>query len=106
MGEGVSRSGPSGPSRPRRSMPGVKALTLIASGNEFLASLELERVRAHWEKKGYTIEEVGTEDVQALLYALDTPSLFGAGRFVVVRGSAADLEDSAERLAQWAGSRP
>jgi len=87
-------------------MPGVKALTLIASGNEFLASLELERVRAHWEKKGYTIEEVGTDDVQALLYALDTPSLFGSGRFVVVRGTAADLEDSAERLAEWAESPP
>jgi DNA polymerase-3 subunit delta len=87
-------------------MPGVKALTLIASGNEFLASLELERLRAHWEKKGYTIEEVGTEDVQALLYALDTPSLFGGGRFVVVRGAAADLEDSADRLAAWAESPP
>ena len=72
-------------------MPGVKALTLIVAGNEYLASLELGRVRAHWEKKGYTIEEVGTEDVQGLLYALDTPALFGGGRFVVVRGAAADL---------------
>src|SRR5205823_11254655 len=106
MGAGVSRSGPSGPSQPRRSMPSVKALTLIVAGNEYLASLELGRVRAHWEKKGYTIEELGTEDVQGLLYALDTPALFGVGRFVVVRGAAADLEDSAEQLAAWAESPP
>ena len=30
-------------------MPGVKALTLIVAGNEYLASLELGRVRAHWK---------------------------------------------------------
>ncbi|HJT36968.1 MAG TPA: DNA polymerase III subunit delta [Actinomycetota bacterium] len=84
----------------------MKALTLIASGNEFLASLELERLRAQWEKKGYAVEEVGTEDVQALLYALDTPSLFGGGRFVIVRGAAADLEDAADHLAAWAESPP
>jgi DNA polymerase-3 subunit delta len=84
----------------------VKALTLIVSGNEFLSSLELERVRAQWEKKGYAAEEVSTEDTQALMYALDTPSLFGGGRLIVVRGSASDLDDESERLAAWAESPP
>ncbi|MGZ4139762.1 MAG: DNA polymerase III subunit delta [Actinomycetota bacterium] len=83
----------------------MKALTLI-SGNEFLMSLELERLRAAWEKKGYTSEELTTDDVQAVLYALDTPSLFGGGRFVVVRGPASDLEEAADRLVSWAESPP
>jgi len=84
----------------------VKALTLIVSPSEFLSALELERVRAHWEKKGFAVEEQTTEDVQALLYALDTPSLFGGGRFVIVRGQAAALEEEAERIGSWAASPP
>jgi DNA polymerase-3 subunit delta len=84
----------------------VKQLTLIVSGSEFLSYLELARVRAHWEKKGFTAEELTTEDPQALMYALDTPALFGGGRLVIVRGAAADLEDHVERLAAWAESPP
>jgi DNA polymerase-3 subunit delta len=84
----------------------VKQLTLIVSGSEFLASLELSRVRAHWEKKGFTSEELSTDDVQAVFYALDTQALFGGGRLVIVRGSAADLDDESERLASWAESPP
>lgn len=79
---------------------------LIISENEFLASLELDRVRAHWEEKGYTTERVSTEDPQAVFYALDTASLFGDGRFVVVGGPAAPLEAAAGRLAEWADSPP
>lgn len=84
----------------------MKALTLILAGDEFLASLELDRVRAHWEGKGYTIEEVSAEDPRALFYALDTPTMFGDGRFVFVRGSAAALEKETERLASWAEDPP
>lgn len=84
----------------------MKQLALIVSESEFLASLELERVRAHWTKKGYAAEELGTEDLQALFYALDTPSLLGDGRFIVVRGSARDLDAAADRLASWAADPP
>jgi DNA polymerase-3 subunit delta len=84
----------------------VKPLVLIISGSEFLASLELERVRAHWEKKGFAVEEMTTEDLQVLFYALDTPSLFGEGRFVIVRGSGASLEGAIDRLKAWAASPP
>lgn len=63
-------------------------------------------MRAHWTGKGYTVEEVSAEDPQAVLYALDTPSLFGDGRFVVVRGDAKRLEEVADRLADWAATPP
>lgn len=82
----------------------MKALTLVQSEDEFLASLELDRLRARAEKAGYAIEEVAGDDERALFYALDTPSLFGDGRFVVVRAST--LEAHAERLAAWAESPP
>ena len=82
----------------------MRALTLIVSENEFLASLELERVRAAWEAKGYTAEEVDGDDEQTLFYALDTPSLFGGGRLVVVRG--ANLDAHVDRLVAWAASPP
>src|SRR5919198_1944441 len=84
----------------------MKQLILIISGSEFLSSLELERVRAHWEKKGYAVEEMSTDDLQALFYALDTPSLFGEGRFVIVRGSGSSLEGAIDRLKEWAASPP
>jgi DNA polymerase-3 subunit delta len=84
----------------------VKPLTLISSDNEFLSSLELDRVRAHWEQAGYTIEELPAEDNQAIFNALDTPSLFGDGRCVIVRGPGAAIEKAADRLVAWAESPP
>lgn len=63
-------------------------------------------MRAHWVRKGYGVEELPSDDVQAILYALDTPSLFGEGRFVVVRGSAGPLEAESARLAAWAETPP
>lgn len=84
----------------------MKALTIIASDSEFLASLELGRIRAAWEKKGYAVEELTTEDPAAVFNALDTQSLFGDGRFVIVRGPATPLEEHAERLAAWASDPP
>jgi DNA polymerase-3 subunit delta len=63
-------------------------------------------VRAAYVKKGYAVEEADASDPQAVFYALDTPSLFGGGRFVIVRASAADIEPFAERLAEWASNPP
>ena len=63
-------------------------------------------MRAHWAAEGYSIEEISAEDPQAVLYAIDTPSLFGDGRFVVVRGDAKSLEGVAGHLADWAAAPP
>lgn len=82
----------------------MKPLTLILSDSEFLASLELERVRGAWTAKGYTVEETDVADAQAIFYALDTQSLFGDGRFVIIRGTAQQLDPHADRFAAWAGS--
>lgn len=57
-------------------------------------------------KKGYAVEEISTQDMHAVFYALDTQSLFGDGRFVIARGSASDVDGEAERLAAWAESPP
>lgn len=84
----------------------MKPLALVLSESEFLASLALDRLRANWSKKGFEAEEVAADDLQAVLYALDTPSLFGAGRFVIVRGTAQQLDPAAERFAAWAEHPP
>lgn len=84
----------------------LRALTLILSESEFLASLELERVREGFFAKGYAVEEYATDDPVALFNALDTQSLFGGGRLVVGRGPASALEPAADRLAAWADSPP
>lgn len=84
----------------------MKALTVISSENEFLASLELDRVRGAWEAKGYVPEEYPTDEVQAIFSAIDTPSMFGDGRLVVARGPAQPLDKEVERLSSWAASPP
>ena len=76
------------------------------SDSEFLASLELDRVRTHWTSKGFSVEIISAAEPLTVMNALDTPSLFGDGRFVIVRGSAAELEPLAERLAAWADAPP
>lgn len=84
----------------------ARALTLIAADNEFLASLEVSRVRAVWEKRGYATEEISTEDSEAVMGALDTPALFGDGRLVLARGPATPLEAHVARLIDWAANPP
>lgn len=84
----------------------ARPLTLIAADNEFLASLELARLRAGWEKKGYATEEISADEAEAVLGALDTPALFGDGRLVLARGAATALEPHAERLKAWAANPP
>lgn len=63
-------------------------------------------MRAQFAAKGYTVEEADAADPQALFYALDTQSLFGDGRFVIVRASATEIEPHAERLTAWASAPP
>jgi DNA polymerase-3 subunit delta len=84
----------------------VKQLTLILSDSEFLRALELDRLRARFAKDGFDVEEVAAADAQAVAYAIDTPSLFGGGRLVVVRGDSKDIDALAERFVAWAERPP
>ncbi len=63
-------------------------------------------MRAAWEKRGYAIEEIPSDDPSLVFNALDTQSLFGGGRCVIVRGAATPLEPEADRFAAWAESPP
>lgn len=63
-------------------------------------------MRAAWEKRGYTIEELPSDDPTAVFNALDTQSLFGGGRCVIVRGPSAPFDAEAQRLASWAETPP
>jgi DNA polymerase III subunit delta len=79
----------------------MRPATLILAGDAFIAQETLERLRAEAAEAGYAPEEIEPGDAQALLYAIDTPSLFGSGRFVVVR-DAQDLPAEAQAsLASW-----
>ncbi len=80
----------------------MRAATLIISDDEFLASEALDAVRREADEHGYAREEVEAGDAPALLYGLGTPSLFDAGRLMVVR-SAQDLPaESVDLVARWA----
>jgi DNA polymerase-3 subunit delta len=79
----------------------MRPATLIVAGDEFLAQEALERLRAEATDAGYAPEEIDPAEPQALLYALDTPSLFGAGRFVVVRSAEGLGAEAQTSLAAW-----
>jgi DNA polymerase-3 subunit delta len=83
----------------------ARPITLVVSGDEFLASAAVARIRAEHESAGFSIEE-HSGDVQPLLYALDTPSLFGEGRLVIVRDADALTAAALQRIAEWAASEP
>jgi DNA polymerase-3 subunit delta len=63
----------------------VRAATLIVSDDDFLASEALDEIRREATAAGYAREELSGDDPSALRYALGTPSLFDAGRLIVVR---------------------
>jgi DNA polymerase-3 subunit delta len=79
----------------------MRPATLILAGDDFIGGEALERLRAEAVEAGYAPEEIEPDDAQALLYAIETPSLFGSGRFVVVR-DAQDLSAEAQAsLVSW-----
>lgn len=77
-------------------------MTVILGDSEFLVDEEFRRVRDHLLASGHTLEEVDADDEQGVAYALDTPSLFGGGRLIVLRGSASSLDAHKERLVRFA----
>ena len=82
----------------------MKALTLIAADDEFLGDEALEQVRERFTARGFTQEERSAKGLQDLFYSLETPSLLGGGRLVVVKDGAELSGESLRRIAAWAGA--
>lgn len=80
----------------------MRAAMLIISDDEFLASEALDAVRREADAEGFAREEVEPGDEHTLLYALGTPSLFDAGRLIVVREAQDLTPGSVELIARWA----
>jgi DNA polymerase-3 subunit delta len=84
----------------------MRPATLILAGDEFLAQEALDALREQATSEGFAAEEVSPEDPRAFGYAIETPSLFDAGRFVIVR-DAEDLPADTHRvLAAWLEQPP
>jgi len=82
----------------------VKAARIISSSDDFLASLELEPLRAKAREGGFAETEVPAADAEALANALETQSLFDAGRLVIVRDADDAKEASLAAMARWAAN--
>jgi len=82
----------------------VKPVRIIATGDEFLAGLELDPLRAKAKERGFAEQEVPADDAIAISNALETASLFDAGRLVIVRDGDAAKDASLKAMARWAES--
>jgi len=80
----------------------MKPVRLIATADDFLASLELDPLRAKARERGFAEEEVAADDPMAIANALGTGSLFDAGRLVIIREADAAKEPSLKAIARWA----
>lgn len=84
----------------------MKPLVLVLADDEFLADEALAEVREEHAARGFEVEERSARDPQELSYALETPSLLGAGRLVVVRDAADLAAETVRAIAAWAASTP
>lgn len=82
----------------------MKAATLIVSEDEFLAAEALDAIRRDAEAAGFAREEIDPGAAHGLLYALGTPSLFDAGRLIVVRDAQDLPKEAVETIAAWAAN--
>jgi len=82
----------------------VKSVRIIATADEFLAGLELDPLRAKARERGFAEQEVPADDPVAISNALETGSLFDAGRLVIVRDADDAKEPSLKAMARWAAS--
>jgi DNA polymerase-3 subunit delta len=85
-------------------MPPVKQVRIIASADDFLAALELDPLRAKAREHGFAEQEVPADDPVAIANALETGSLFDAGRLVIIRDGDNAKEPSLAAMARWAES--
>jgi DNA polymerase-3 subunit delta len=89
---------------PRVSLDRMQPATIIVASDEFIASEELDSLKSRAAAEGLALEEISPEDPQAILYALGTPSLFGDGRFVIVRDAETIDAEAQQAIAGWASS--
>jgi DNA polymerase-3 subunit delta len=82
----------------------MRPITLIASESEFLADLEHRDLRSQAEARGDSIEELDVDDPIAVSFALGTPSLFGDGRLLLLRGDVKALERHVDALVRFAAA--
>jgi DNA polymerase-3 subunit delta len=80
----------------------VKPARLISSPDDFLTDLELGPLRAKARERGFAEEEVPADDAVAIANALETGSLFDAGRLVIVRDADAAKDAALHAMARWA----
>lgn len=79
----------------------MRPATLILSEDDFLAQEALDHLRAEAVAQGYLAEEVDAGDSQAFGFTIETQSLFGGGRFVLVRGAEELSAEAVQALASW-----
>lgn len=80
----------------------MKPVRIIATADEFLADLELDPLRIKARERGFAEEDVPAADAQAIANALETGSLFDAGRLVIIRDGDDAKEPSLKAIGRWA----
>ena len=80
----------------------MKPVRIISTSDEFLAGLELDPLRMKARERGFAEEDVPADDPQAIANALETGSLFDAGRLVIVRDADDAREPSLSAIVRWA----
>ena len=80
----------------------MKAVRIIASADDFLADLELEPLRAKARERGFAEETISATEAASLSNALETRSLFDAGKLVIVPDAADAKEPVLSLIARWA----
>lgn len=80
----------------------MRPATIIISDDEFLASAALEEIRREADEAGFAREELAGADAHSLIYALGTPSLFDAGRLIVVPDAQDLPKEAVEVVVRWA----
>lgn len=80
----------------------MKPVRIIATADEFLADLELDPLRIKAKERGFAEEDVPAADAQAIANALETGSLFDAGRLVIIRDGDDAKDPSLKAIGRWA----
>jgi hypothetical protein len=82
----------------------MKPVRLIASADDFLTDLELHPLRAKARENGFAEETISAGEPGALASALETSSLFDAGRLVIVPDADDAKEAALSIMTRWAAN--
>lgn len=80
----------------------MKSVRIIASADDFLADLELSPLREKARERGFAEEVIPAAEAAALANALETRSLFDAGKLVIVPDADDAKEPTFAVLRRWA----